>query len=62
MRNPEDGTFAGAGTQWAFYEDQEMYRDNKVHVNLPYDFLTKEERRALSGPVKTYIDKELIKK
>mgnify|MGYP000979736813 FL=1 len=53
-----DGTFAGAGTTWAFYEDEETWEDNKVDVKLTYDFLTKEERAELNGPVKTYFIKE----
>lgn len=58
MRNPLDGTFAGAGTNWAFYEEfednRDLYADHRTHVSLPYDYLTTEERKALSGPVKTY--------
>jgi len=53
-----DGTFAGSGTVWAFYEDEETWKDNKVDVKLTYDFLTKEERAKLNGPVKTYFIKE----
>lgn len=38
------------------------YERRQRGINLPYDYMTKEERQALNGPVKTYIDKELIKK
>jgi len=61
VRN-SDGSFAGSGTWRAFYEeyeeDEELYRDHKVHVRLPYDFMTAEERKALNGPVKTYFIKK----
>lgn len=61
MRNV-DGTFAGAGTQWAFYEEyddnKDLYVDHSTHVVLPYDFMTKEERANLNGPVKTYFIKK----
>ena len=53
-----DGTFAGSGTVWSFYEDEETWKDNKVDVKLTYDFLTKEERAKLNGPVKTYFIKD----
>ena len=53
-----DGTFAGAGTRWAFYEDEETWEDNTVDVKTTYDFLTKEERAKLNGPVKTYFIKK----
>lgn len=60
MRN-SDGTFAGAGTRWAFYEEYEenedLYQNHSVHVRLPYDYLTKEERAELNGPVKVYFTK-----
>ena len=65
MRN-QDGTFAGSGTWWAYYEEyednKELYQDHKVHVRLPYDYMTAEERKALSGPVKTYYIKKEDKK
>ena len=57
MRNV-DGTFAGSGTVWSFYEDEETWEDNKVDVKTTYDFLTTEERAKLNGPVKTYFIKE----
>jgi len=54
MRN-DDGTFAGAGTWWSFYEDSDTSHDNDpIHVYLPYDFMTRDERAMLNGPVKTY--------
>ena len=57
MRNV-DGTFAGSGTNWSFYEDEETWKDNTVDVKTTYDFLTKEERAKLNGPVKTYFIKK----
>ena len=38
------------------------YERRQRGITLPYDSMTKEERQALNGPVKTYFDKELIKK
>ncbi len=58
MRN-SDGSFAGAGTYWGYYEGEETYEDNTVNVRLPYDFLSTEERKGLSGEVKTYRLEEL---
>lgn len=61
MRN-SDGTFAGSGTRWAFYEEYDdngdLYINHSINVKLPYDFLTTEERKKLNGPVKTYFIKE----
>lgn len=61
MRNV-DGTFAGAGTLWAFYEEYDdnadLYMNYPVHVMTTYDFMTAEERAELNGPVKTYFIKE----
>jgi len=54
MRKLHDGLYAGSGTWWAFYEDEETYQDNQVQVILPYDHLSKEQRKQLNGPVKTY--------
>jgi len=49
-----DGRYAGSGTLWAYREREETYQDVKVDVNLLYDFMTKEQRKNLNGPVKTY--------
>lgn len=54
MRKAHDGLFAGSGTSWAYYDDNETYEDVKVDVMLPYDFMTTEQRKGLNGPVKTY--------
>jgi len=56
MRNPEDKTFVGAGTLWAFreMEDKELYRNHATVVDLPYDRMDTKERKNLNGPVKTY--------
>jgi len=54
MRKAHDGRFAGAGTAWAYRDDSETYKDIKVDVMLPYDFMTTEQRKNLNGPVKTY--------
>lgn len=61
MRSELDKSFAGAGTYWSFYEnlDKEIYRNHRTHVRLPYDYLSKEERQALNGPVITYHISEL---
>lgn len=37
------------------------YSRKQRGITLPYDTMTKEERDALNGPVKTYFDKGLIK-
>ena len=54
MRKAHDGLFAGSGTYWSYYEEKEMYQDIKVETRLPYDFMTTEQRKNLSGPVKVY--------
>ncbi len=63
MKSELDNTWAGSGTQWAFYEvyenDKELYRNHSTHVNLAYDFMSKEQRKSLHGPVKTYHISEL---
>lgn len=57
MRSELDKSFAGAGTEWAYYEDREGnldYQNHYIEVILPYDHLDKDERESLHGRVKSY--------
>ena len=59
LRKSHDGRFAGSGIDWSFYENEETYKDVKVNVQTDYDYMTKEQRKSLNGPVKTYHISEL---
>lgn len=59
LRKAHDGLFAGSGTEWSMYEEDETYEDVKVNMKTSYDFMTKEQRKDLNGPVKTYHISEL---
>ncbi len=40
------------------YSDGKMYSREHQGIDLPYDFMTKEEREKLNGEVTTYFIKE----
>lgn len=59
-RSKLGGHWAGTGTELAFYESSESYRDQHPGaVRLPNDRTAKEDIHSLAGPVKKYrMDKE----
>lgn len=46
------GRAAGMGILYDKYNEEKDIYTHSVHVNLPSDYLTDEERKALSGEVK----------
>lgn len=55
------GRIAGMGILYDNYSEESgmpNYDPGKIRVSLPSDFLSKEEKEALNGEVKTYYIKE----
>jgi hypothetical protein len=53
LRSPW-GRIAGTGVMEDDYNEGEAYVDIKVNCVLPNQYLTDEQLKSLSGPVKTY--------
>jgi len=52
-----NGRAAGIGITYDKYDEESGYKPhprNRGPMRLPYDSLTREERKALNGPVITY--------
>lgn len=48
------GRAAGMGILYDSYNEEKDIYSCSIHVNLPSDYLTDEQRKALSGEVKIY--------